>query len=1026
MKKLLRFSLLLFLTLVSGLAMASMMNAAPAEAGAKRQETLFSKGDLGTKMLEDIKLETDGVVMTTLPNTSLGVPVRYNQNEEGKINWNNGTKLVFTAKDNVTGIIIDGDWTQFSSADKGDYTNGAWSGSLASGETLTLTAADGINVSSIIVLYNGAQLELEDEEDVEIVTEMNITKTSWATIGNMNGEVVGTISTNADPFGYIMFEIRCDEDESQYISFNDLTSKEGNIICTSPTSAGHDLFKGQHYTLTAYVYDSPQYGALPVDEVTYKFVGEGKDPVIYSDETVASVKLPKSTDGLCNYICSGLSFDVVFTAPMSSVTAYSPQGFDGSVKLTATKASQDGTVWTITVPESLKNGSSETEMPTAGISIIAKDAEGHVLKTANENHPYEFVVGFYEQEVVAPLATLTIAGNEIELSEVSPIELASYPAGAIIAINNDDAAIKKISYEVVDKTLNEIIKSQGDLNKGEDGIWRAEMPKSYDLAAGHEYSIHVMAFNGMSSFTSKMIYEYNFLVNGTANVATYSSVKVASITPGEDVLITEAEPVITIAFTEAIASLKVTAILGQMMANEIPAANITTEDNITWTVNVPAWAIVDGSLSLDFVAIDKAGNRVTDEKNGVGLPESCYINYGWSCTTGLPTPQLAENGKELETITSLTFQYDGIGLNEDNATATWKDIVILKDGEPMNVTIEASQFEVKGEDAGNALVWTLPVTLYKGVYTIKVPARAFMLGHDQLNWYNGECEFTVTATAEEVVAEPELVLNITKTTWAQIGAEAGEVIGTAELKNAKEFDHIEFEIRCAEDPDQYISFANMRTNGGNIVCYCWEGGHYTLNKGYHYTLTAQAFDVPYYGATPVAVATYEFVGTGAEAAKYSDVELVKVDLPEDALLFHGYDLKLTSFDVTFSAPVSKLNVWGAMGMDGSVKYTAQKKSEDGTVWTIILSDEILNEEGSVNLMIQAWDAQGVMAKGWNGDHAFDLNLIINLIDDPDAIRALNAVATGAPVYTISGTRIAAKQMQKGQVYIVNGKKFMVK
>ncbi len=1019
---------MLVIALFSGIALAGSMKAvlAPTQdgVGTPRQEKLFTKGDLGAKMLNEVTLESDGVLMTTLPNTVINIPVRYNQNDEGKINWNNGTKLVFTAKDNITGIIIDGDWTQFSEADKGDYVNGLWTGSLNVGESVTFTAGDGINVQSIIILYNGAEYEPDEVEEVEVKIDFNITKTDWSKIGNVNGETIGTVSSNTPGFDHYMFEITCDDDPSQYISFNDLLTIEGPIVCTTPETGAYDLYKGQNYTLHIYVYDSPQYGVKPLAEATYKFVGTGKWPIIYNEEIeVEKVGLKTNSQGL-GYNLKGLSFDVTFTAPIATLKAWWAKGFEGSTNFQTAKKDAEGKVWTITMTESVTSAEG-----AVNVNLVATDAEGHQLKCACDATPYAFdiVVSPEDEPEDEPLATLTIKDEVLELSETEAIELAKYPAGAVIAINNDDAAIKKITYEIIDLNINEILKSQGELSKGEDGIWRAEMPKDYDLAEGHSYSIHVMAFNGMSSFTSKMLYEYNFLVKGTAaGLPVYSDVKVVSVTPDENEVITEAEPVITIVFTEAIKTLKVTAITGQMSSMAIPAANVTSEDNITWNVKVPASAIVDGSLSLDFVAIDNKGNRVTDSNNGVGTPETCYLQYGWLCTQSLPTPKMKEDGTSMISIEELTFVYDGIGLNQDVTTATWKDIQILKDGQPIKLDIEESQFEVKGEDAGNAMVWTLPVTLYKGVYTIKVPAMAFMLGHDQLNNYNGDCEFTVTATAEEpVVGEPEVELNIFKTDWSKIGNQNGETIGTVTLKNAEAFDHFETEIRCQEDPDQYITFANTYVNGGNLTCYAWEGGYYTLNKGYHYTITVKAFDVPYYGAAPVAVATYEFVGTGAAAVVYSDLEMVKVDLPENDLLYHGYDLKVSSFDVTFSAPVSKVKVWGAFGMDGSANYQAQKKSDDGTVWTIILSEDVLNEEGSINVMIQAWDAQGVMAKGWNGDHAFDLNLIINLTD-PDAIRSLEAVAAGRPIYTLGGARVQVSQLKKGQIYIVNGKKFQVK
>lgn len=634
-----------------------------------------------------------------------------------------------------------------------------------------------------------------------------------------------------------------------------------------------------------------------------------------------------------------------------------------------------------------------------------------------------------EPESKTDVATLTIGEKVILLSETEPIELSVYPAGAILTINNDDAAIKKISYEIIDLTINEIIKSQGDLTKGEDGLWKAEMPKDYALADGHNFSVHVMARNGMSSFTSQMIYEYNFLVNGKAQVKEYSNVKFLSVTPDENQVLADVEPVLTFTFDAAVETVTAAVNVGQMDTRDIPAENISSNaEKTVWTVKVPSAIMADagqaGSLSMHISAQDADGNYVYDKNNSVGTPEKSYISFSWTATVGLPTPQLEES--EVEVLEKLTFKYDGIGLNENSANATWNQIVILKDGEALEIALTADMFEVQGEDAGNALVLTLPEALYKGVYVIQIPAMAFMLGHDQSNNYNGSCQFTVTVTKEkeeEPAAKPEIVLNITKTDWTRIGNQNGERIGTAELKNVEMFDHIEAEIFCQEDPEQYITFANLMQNGGSLTCYAWEGGSYTLNKGYHYTLIVKGFDVPYYGVEPVATASYEFVGTGAEAVKYSDLEMVKVDLPANNLLYHGYNLGVTSFDVTFSAPVSRLRVWGAFGFDGSKTYSAQKKSEDGTVWTIVLDENVLGEEGSINLMVQAWDAQGVQAKGWNGDHAFDMNLIISL---SDAIQNIKMPAlAGKTIHTLNGVRVLPGQMKKGQVYIVNGKKVMV-
>lgn len=1046
MNKFLRYSLSLVMMLLSAFVGTSGKMMA-AELGTPRQEAFFTKWDLGSKMLESVAIETDGMSMTTegFYNAALNftVPVRYNTNDEGKINWNMGTKLVFTAKDNVTSIIIDGDWTQFSSANKGSYVNGRWDGELKAGETLTLTANDGINIQSIIVLYNGAELELEDIEEVEGQISVSWPVPNQVIASIAQGGTLCKFTTNKD---YALVTIALVNDNSFYAS-HDLQVRmyDGQIIgegvakdiehvvtTAVPNERQFQLFKGDSYTMVFKAYvnqwdnDYDAIAEIPV-------MGDGVE-----HEKLSAVKLVSVTPAGTPIEPGELPFvggkvTLTFDGAVTSVTAVNPRGMEGSTTYKGTKADAEGKVWEIALGDLTSLASAETEISVFNLDITAKAADGVVIFDETKDD-YRLECSWILVEALPepdPVATLTIGGETIVLSETEPIEMAVYPEGAVITINNKDEAIKKISYEIVDKTINEIIKSQGDLTKGADGLWRAEMPKDYELAKGHEYSIHVMARNGMSSFTSQMIYEYNFLVNGTATVKEYSKVKFVSVTPDESQTLSETEPVLTFTFDGAVAQMTAAVNVAQMDTRDIPAACITgNEDKTVWTVKVPADIMTvagqAGSLSMHVSAIDAKGNYVYDKDNSVGTPEKSYLSFSWTATIGLPTPELAET--EVEVLEKLTFKYDGIGLNQDKTTATWKNIAILKDGAALNLALAEEMFEVQGEDAGNALVLTLPEPLYKGVYTIQVPAMAFMLGHDQANNYNGDCQFTVNVTKEKEVepaGDPEIVLNITKTNWAQIGSENGETIGSVELKNANAFDHFEAEIRCQEDPDQYITFANTDVNGGNLTCHTWEGGHYTLNKGYHYTLIVRAFDVPYYGAEPIAVATYEFVGTGAAAAKYSDVELVKVDLPKDDLLYHGYDLSVTSFDVTFSAPVSKVKVWAAMGFDGSVNHTAQKKSEDGTVWTVILSEDVLVEEGSINLMIQAWDATGVLAKGWNGDHAFDLNLIVSN-SDPDGLKAIEMAYAGKAVYTLNGMRVQPGQMKKGQVYIVNGKKVLVK
>lgn len=235
------------------------------------------------------------------------------------------------------------------------------------------------------------------------------------------------------------------------------------------------------------------------------------------------------------------------------------------------------------------------------------------------------------------------------------------------------------------------------------------------------------------------------------------------------------------------------------------------------------------------------------------------------------------------------------------------------------------------------------------------------------------------APAEAAASSQEggatITLNITKTSWAIIGSQNGESIGTAKLEGAEGFDHIEAEIRCAEDPDQYITFADVNTNGGALTCYAWEGGRYDLNKGYHYTLTVKAFDVPYYGVDPIATTTYEIVGTGKAAQAVVDIA---ASVSNAKLGVYGYIMPANGqVEVTFAAPVKNAKAWIAMGQDGSQNVTISQKDGEGKVWSVDLAS-FLGEEGSINLNVTAYDKEtGNPIKGEFSDHSFAFNVSCN-------------------------------------------------
>ena len=620
----------------------------------------------------------------------------------------------------------------------------------------------------------------------------------------------------------------------------------------------------------------------------------------------------------------------------------------------------------------------------------------------------------------AQVATIKVGkADPVALSEETAVTLGKLPSGTVFSYAIPAEGTKTVTFEIVDVTANATLKSitskQNSAGFAAGEVAEFELPIKYDLANGHEYEARFKEYSSMSTLGKTPVAAHNYKMSGSANVAVYSDITVVSITPSQSFDV-DLESAIIITFSAPVASLEVRAVTGQMMYVDVASEDISTVDNTTWQVLLREEYFSKGALSLNFYAKDAQGNRVTDANNGVGLPESCYIQYGWSSTVGLPTPTLVQNGKNITSeLSTFNFMYDGIGLNQDNATATWSNITITRDGQDLGIDITEDMFKVLGNESlgGTQLNLTLPEPLkYNGEYTITVPARAFVLGHDIENMFNGAKTYTFTISGLEDVQAPTVSLNLTKTGWTKVGTPNGENIGTATLLNSKMFDHFEFEITCEEDPDQYITFAASLSNPGNIVCY----DPRKLYKGYHYTLHVYAFTVPYYGVAPVASAEYKFVGEGEAAPVYSDIEVASVELTPSNL--GGYTVSKRTFDVTFTAPVSKAEAWNAAGLLGSTPVTIVQKDTEGLVWTVILpapnneADEV--EAYSINIVV--WDANGVKAKGWNADNSFVYSIVY---DKGTSINNVKAASAKDEIYNLAGQRI--NNYTKG-IIIVNGKK----
>lgn len=408
-----------------------------------------------------------------------------------------------------------------------------------------------------------------------------------------------------------------------------------------------------------------------------------------------------------------------------------------------------------------------TEPGTYTMTIPAGVMTGFMNQKANAEMTYTWTIKGEEPEAPAFKATITIGEDVIELSETEAVDMATYPEGAIIKYYNDDEAIKKAVYEIVDVTKNEILKSQGDLSKGEDGVWTAEMPREYGMAAGHAYSVHIKAFNGMSSFTSRQLYEHNYLVNGTnKDVPVLSEVsEFESVSPTEDFVIAGATTIDVRFKGEAPASATAWAIVGQgvLVPLEVEISGQTVKVKVTESV------MVNGTLLIHVQAKDKDGHIIGSPLESVN-PDNGSMSFVWESEVGLPMPKLVEDGKTVDAIETIEFTASqGISLNEgafvtiDGATVKRYTRIEIQDvnGNVIDTNFSDKDFEAVGPQGGEKYT-SMRLKLHKpiimgGQYVVVLPYASFILGQEMSASTSGSATYSITVDGS-LEPKPETML----------------------------------------------------------------------------------------------------------------------------------------------------------------------------------------------------------------------------------------------------------------------------
>ena len=576
--------------------------------------------------------------------------------------------------------------------------------------------------------------------------ELNITKKDWATIGNENGEVIGTVNSSIDPFDHYEAEIRCKEDADQYISFANIYKIKGDITCYSFEGGHYDLNEGYHYTLTVKAFDVPYYGAKPVATTTYEFVGTGVKAASFADVT-ATIDLAKNAQGLGYDLSENGIIGVQFSAPVKNASAWVAMGFDGSRKLSITPADSEGKKWTIDASSFIGDEGS------FDLHVTAYDiASGLQIRGLDADHSFYFSV---VTAISVPVSTkIIVGGEEIGLSEEIAASMAMYPENAVLQYENSDPAVVRVTYDITDTTKGEVIKSMADLTNNGDGTWTAVAPKDYVFIKNHTYELNIVARSSQSAMSdANILYTQTYYIVGTTEGAPeLSEIVFISVNPDTDEVLTGATDV-ELTFSAIPASVEAWASHGIGSRVNLDA---TIEANVI-RIKLTEEVMDGGLVSLFVRAKDAEGNIIGDGDNTVN-PENGYLQFEWSTTVGLPTPELVEDGQTITELATLSFTYAaGIGLNY-NTGYNWMNIeVINAEGIIVATNFTENQFAGSGEGSESYTTITLtldePITA-AGKYTVVLPYGSFFLGQEYDAYLNAAAEYTVTvgsATAIETI-----------------------------------------------------------------------------------------------------------------------------------------------------------------------------------------------------------------------------------------------------------------------------------
>lgn len=270
----------------------------------------------------------------------------------------------------------------------------------------------------------------------------------------------------------------------------------------------------------------------------------------------------------------------------------------------------------------------------------------------------------------------------------------------------------------------------------------------YSLPYSHEIEIRWTAYYSYnSSFSNKKAGEGTIHITGDdENAKTLSTtVQFQSITPSPNGIVlsdndgTMTDIPVVLTFSDAVASATAWIAIAQSKCR-----NLTVSINgNTVSLNIPTESASGAGTCSLFVQAKDAEGHIIGDREGTVNPIDGYLQFSYLSEIGLPSPQLTENGRELNELSSLQFVHTSpLSMNND-ISAGWKNIKILNsNGDVVASEFTAGQFRNSGN---NTVVLTLstPIT-DNDMYTIEVPYGSFIMGEEYTATKNKSAVYHVT------------------------------------------------------------------------------------------------------------------------------------------------------------------------------------------------------------------------------------------------------------------------------------------